>query len=65
MDEEIEKLEEEVLQKRKRKRIARISDKDEEVDDVNKSKEGNSEKDVTDSGEEKMAFDETNDRKND
>ena len=43
VDEEIEKLEE-VLQKRKRKRIARISDKDEEVDDVNKSKEGNSEK---------------------
>ena len=63
VDEEIEKLEEEVLQKLKKKRIARISDEDEEVDDVNKSKEKNSEKDVTDSGEEKMAFDETYDRK--
>lgn len=63
VNEEIEKLEEEVQQKEKR--IARISDEDEEVDYVNNSNKESSEKGLTDSKEEKMTFDETNDRKND
>ena len=63
VNEEIEKLEEEVQQKEKR--IARISDEDEEVDYVNNSNKESSEKGLTDSKEEKMTFDETNGRKND
>ena len=65
VNEEIEKLEEEVQPKRKEKRIAMIRDEDEEVDYANNSNEESSEKGLTDSKEEKMTFDETYDRKND
>ena len=65
VNEEIEKLEEEVQPKRKEKRIAIIRDEDEEVDYANNSNEESSEKGLTDSKEEKMTFDETYDRKND
>ena len=65
VNEEIEKLEEEVQPKRKEKRIVMIRDEDEEVDYANNSNEESSEKGLTDSKEEKMTFDETYDRKND